>query len=87
MPFDKLRVSGGFLDVAFATHLALALIQSSATNIVTGTLDLRLGLVVGLTLIVGAWGGHRLAMKVDAIALRRAVAGVLIATGLWYGFS
>ncbi|MEO7402501.1 MAG: sulfite exporter TauE/SafE family protein [Burkholderiales bacterium] len=75
---------------AVATALAIQLpiaLASSATNIATGTLDLRLGLVVGLTLIVGAWGGHRLAMTVDAVALRRVVAVVLIATGLWYGFS
>ena len=74
---------------AVATALAIQLpiaLAASATHVVAGTLDLGLGASVGVVLIAGAWIGHRLAARADAITLRHGVALVLVATGLWYGF-
>lgn len=75
---------------AVATALAIQLpiaIAASGVHVGTGALDLRLGAGVGLALIAGASIGHRIAAKADALTLRRGIALVLIAIGLWYGFN
>lgn len=72
---------------AIATALAVQLpiaVAASATHLYAGTLDLPLGAMVGLALIGGAWLGHRVAARADPITLRRAVAIVLIMTGVWF---
>jgi uncharacterized protein len=75
---------------AIATALAIQLpiaLSASATHMLAGTIDYRLGLGVGLAMIGGVWLGQRIARRFNAVTLRRAVAIVLIAIGLWYALA
>lgn len=63
-------------------------IAASATgmNAAQGRIDWALALAVGALLATGSWAGLGLARRIDAAALRKAVALGLIAVGVWYGF-
>lgn len=71
---------------AQVVQLPIAL-AATATHAAAGRLDLRLGLVVGLALLAGAWAGQRLARRADPLRLRAATALALVATGLVYAFA
>lgn len=75
---------------AVATAQAIQLpiaVAASAAHLAAGRLDLRLALVIGIALAVGAWAGLRLSHRTNAHLLRRCTALGLIATGLWYGLT
>lgn len=85
-----LLLTGMPLTPAITTALAVQLpiaMASSAAHLYAGTLDIGLGALVGVALITGAWLGHRMAARADPLVLRRAVALVLIATGIWFASS
>lgn len=77
------------------TALAIAMAQgvqmpiagaASAVNLLSGQLDLRVGLLLAGMLMTGWAAGFALARRVPTAALRRALALMLIAVGLAYGW-
>ncbi len=77
------------------TTLAIAMAQgiqlpiagaASAVNLLSGQLDLRIGLMLGALLMLGWVAGFAIARRVPAAALRRLLAFALIAVGLAYGW-
>ena len=77
------------------TTLAIAMAQgiqlpiagaASVVNLLSGQLDLGLGLMLGALLMLGWAAGFAFARRVPAAALRRLLAFTLIAVGLAYGW-
>ena len=65
------------LPIAFA---------ATAVNLAAGTLDLKLGLVLGALLALGWGAGFVLMRRMPTELLARILAFGLIAVGLWYGW-
>ena len=77
------------------TALAIAMAQgiqlpiagaASAVNLLSGQLDLGIGLMLGALLMLGWGAGFAFARRVPAAALRRLLALALITVGLAYGW-
>ena len=77
------------------TTLAIAMAQgiqlpiagaASVVNLLSGQLDLGLGLMLGALLMLGWAAGFAFARRVPAAALRRLLAFTLIAVGIAYGW-
>jgi uncharacterized membrane protein YfcA len=60
---------------------------ASVTNFAAGRLDFSLALMVMAVLLTGTVIGAKLSMRLSSRALTVSVALVLIATGVWYGFT
>jgi uncharacterized membrane protein YfcA len=73
------------ITLALAAQVPIA-IAATAVNAFAGRLDWLLGLALGAPLIAGAVAGAWLSRRLPARALTFAVAGALIAIGLWYGY-
>lgn len=54
---------------------------ATAGNLLYGSIDVRLGLVLGVTLALGTWGGAKLAHRLPRETLRRIVAYSLVVVG------
>jgi uncharacterized membrane protein YfcA len=73
------------ITLALAAQVPIAL-AATAVNALAGRLDWLLGMALGVPLIAGAVAGAWLSRRLPARALTLAVAGALIATGIWYGY-
>lgn len=76
---------------ASAVGLGLAAqlpISASAALVyaIDGRLDLRLGATLGALLVAGTYAGARLSHRLSGRGLTVAVALVLVAVGVWYGY-
>jgi uncharacterized membrane protein YfcA len=49
-------------------------------------MDLRLGAILGALLVAGTYAGARLSHRLSGRELTVAVALVLVAVGLWFGY-
>src|SRR5690606_30959053 len=68
------------IGLAQAIQLPVAAL-ATAGNAVAGSLDLRLGAVLGIGIVAGTWAGARLAHALPRRTLHTAVAALLIAVG------
>lgn len=68
------------IGLAQAIQLPIAAL-ATAGNVYAGTLDVSLGLVIGVGIVVGTWGGSWLAHVLPRETLRRIVAIVLSLVG------
>jgi uncharacterized membrane protein YfcA len=59
---------------------------STLVNLVSGQLNIPLGLGLGVLLLAGWWAGWRLMRHIPVATLKRVLALGLIAVGLWYGW-
>jgi uncharacterized membrane protein YfcA len=73
------------ITLALAAQVPIAL-AATAVNAFAGRLDWLLGMALGVPLIAGAVAGAWLSRRMPGRALTFAVAGALIAMGLWYGY-
>jgi uncharacterized protein len=73
------------LPAAQAIQLPVAVCAASA-HAYAGTLDLRLAIVLGAVLLVGAIAGQWAAPRAPVVALHRLVCTLLILTGGWLAF-
>jgi uncharacterized membrane protein YfcA len=74
---------------AIALGLAAQLpISASAALVyaIEGRMDLRLGAILGALLVAGTYAGARLSHRLSGRELTVAVALVLVAVGLWFGY-
>lgn len=73
------------IEIAQGVQLPIAS-ASTAVNILVGWLDLRIALLVGVTLIVGWAAGRILARRAPTAWVKQILAWTLIAFGVWYGW-
>jgi uncharacterized membrane protein YfcA len=73
------------ITLALAAQVPIAL-AATTVNAATGRLDWALGFALGVPLIAGAVVGAWLSRRLPARALTFAVAGALVAIGVWYGY-
>jgi uncharacterized membrane protein YfcA len=73
------------ITLALAVQVPIAL-AATVVNALAGRMDWLLGVALGVPLIAGAVTGAWLSRRLPARALSVAVAGALIAMGLWYGY-
>ena len=83
-----------FLRTPVAAAIALALaaqlpisIAGAAVYAWQGRIDLELGAALGALLVIGTYAGARLSARLAGRGLTVAVALVLVAVGLWYGYA
>ncbi|MBN1240900.1 MAG: sulfite exporter TauE/SafE family protein [Gammaproteobacteria bacterium] len=68
------------IGLAQAIQLPIAVLASGG-NALAGSLDIRLGALIGLGIVAGTWAGARLAHSLPRETLRTAVAALLVAVG------
>ena len=86
LPVLLLARAPTLLSVAAAQGMQLPIAgASSAVNLVSGQLNLGLGVGLGVLLLAGWFTGARVARHIPVAALRIALALGLIVVGLWYG--
>ncbi|MGD9784552.1 MAG: sulfite exporter TauE/SafE family protein [Hyphomicrobiaceae bacterium] len=68
------------IGLSQAIQLPIAVL-ATAGNAYAGTLDVLLGLVIGVGIVGGTWAGARLAHVLPRPTLRRIVAGLLVIVG------
>jgi uncharacterized membrane protein YfcA len=73
------------LPAAQAIQLPVALCASAA-HAAAGALDLRLGIALGLLLLVASLAGQWAGRRIPVAALHRIVCLLLVATGGWFGW-